>query len=77
MVLIQSGFQATCGRVAGGGSFLLAIISFRAEITKITNMSRVMNKYFAYADQLREYRTADQRLCFGYLDSTISLFPQL
>ena len=28
------------------------------------------------ADQLRSYCAADQRLCFGYTDSTIPLLPK-
>ena len=28
------------------------------------------------ADQLRDYREADQRLCFRYMDGTIPLLPK-
>ena len=28
------------------------------------------------ADQIRDYRKADQRLCFRYIDSTIYLFSK-
>ena len=45
-------------------------------------MSRVMRKptFCIYenkdADQLRGNREADQRLCFGYIDSTIPLLSK-
>ena len=63
-----------------------AILSVIKGVTGVTlemhNMSRVMRKQtFCIcenkgADQLRGNREADQRLCFRYLDSTISLLPK-
>ena len=70
-------------------SLLLFAISFAAfgritswYILKHLNLSRLVRKLdFCIcenkdADQLRGNREADQRLCFRYTDSTISLLPK-
>ena len=57
-------------------SMTLALISL------MSHMSHVVRKLAVYicenkdADQLRSNREADQRLCFRYTDSTISLLPK-
>ena len=70
------------GGGGGGGIFVFFICFLPSQTFFITNMSHPMGKPTIcigenkVADQLRGNREADQRLCFRYKDSTITLLSK-
>ena len=59
-----------------------SVSEWEIERQKVKYLSRVTRKptfcicKIKDADQLRDYREADQRLCFHYIDSAIPLIPK-
>ena len=59
------------------GTYIRPFIHFVARFICGLHLSRVMRKpTICICENKDAYREADQRLCFRYLDSTISLLPK-